>query len=199
MRTLTHFNSAAVLPVLAFFALRPGKGWLRRKPAVAATLEDGSDGKLGLAINGGQSSDKSESCDRPANGGPPLGLPPQPLAAASDAGGSGHLDTLLYGNRLPTGSLEGLDTLLPGSRATNSVSYATDGSPAPTQPPEQPPPNSTAVAGWPSPSLLPGPPLPPSNITRAGLEAATLPAPAAAGAVALAAAVPSQSSSRTSR
>lgn len=36
---------AAVLAVLAFFALRPGRGWLRRKPEAAAA-EDGQSGQL---------------------------------------------------------------------------------------------------------------------------------------------------------
>jgi len=176
-----HFLSAAVLAVLAFFAWRPHKGWLRQKPAVV-TLEDGSNSKRDAAIDGGQGSDKS---DWPTNASPSQGPPPQPLAAASDAGGSGQLDTLLFGNRLPTGSIEGPDTLLPYSAAPSSVPNADEPPVAPVLlPSEQLPVDSTA--GWPSPSLLPGPPLPPSNISGAGLEAA-------------AAAAPSQPSSHTSR
>lgn len=39
--------AAVVLAILAFFALRPGKGWMRRKP-LPATLEDGSNGNAKL-------------------------------------------------------------------------------------------------------------------------------------------------------
>lgn len=46
------YFAAAVLAVLAFFALRPGKGWLRRKQPGAA-LDGGEDGKLSTEHSGG--------------------------------------------------------------------------------------------------------------------------------------------------
>lgn len=112
---------AVVLVALAFFALRPGKGWLRRKP-LTAPAEDGSDGKAATPSS-------SELGSRPPSGPPgagPSGQPPASVPPLIDIQGVDQVDTLLpYSRGLPEGSTAGLDTLVP---------YTMAHTPAPTAP-----------------------------------------------------------------
>lgn len=120
---------AVLLAVLAFFALRPGKGWLRRKP-LPATLEDGSDGKASsihdgdcaLAPGGGSSSGSQQHTALPICGGleplPAVAVSSLALQPAAAASSDLRQDTLLTPSRSAEGSLLDLDTFLPYSSST---------------------------------------------------------------------------------
>ena len=189
---------AVVLAALAFFALRPHKGWLRRQQQ-AALLEEGSSGKAEAMHSTGSGSDKSGLCGWRGNDGPPgpSTSPPSMLPAGSSSGPV--LDTLLVTSHLPASSVgpEGLDTLLPYSSAPSNArsevldtllpyrcapSSSPHGSslPAP-QLLETTLPDGAACADWPNPSLQPGPPLPPP-IAELDMAAAPSAVPAAADA-----------------
>lgn len=155
LRSYTPTNPAAVvLAVLAFFALRPGKGWLRHKPTAAA-MEDGkeqhtdgsSETSSAAAMGGQQGNGKASAVGAPHAGAATVG----PLKAAW------------------TSSTLGPDTLLPYSRAAGAPSNNHAFAPAPTEP-AQPPPSHVSSAGWASGGAQPGPqPLPNSYISSAGL------------------------------
>ena len=133
---------AAVAAVLAFFALRPGKGWLRRKPQ-PGTLEDGcSDSKESpvpcgvddCSASAAQHSQQDGSRRPDISDAPtatPLTaalelLPAAPVAAAV-AGSSTELDTLLPSSSSQQGQATSLDTFLPSSRASgDSTAYGID-------------------------------------------------------------------------
>ena len=162
--------AAAVAAVLAYFALRPRKGWLRRKPAAVPTMEEGSNHKIGP--------DADLRCDvdtfmsggtRDTNG---CG-PESSLAGASPATASQPLPASRGGlstQGLPTPSV-GVstvepDTLLPASNGFNKA-----------LPPEQ---ASEPVAG---PGVAePDTLLLPSSAPGSALQSAPAPPPTAPGA-----------------
>ncbi|KAI7844168.1 hypothetical protein COHA_002303 [Chlorella ohadii] len=73
------------LAVLAFFALRPGKGWLRRKPSTSPNLEDGDSAAAQLAAREADSFWKSTSSrDKAARTSTVLAVP-TPAQTASQA------------------------------------------------------------------------------------------------------------------
>ena len=155
-------DRTAVLAVLAFLALRPGKGWLRRtggaaKASAAAEAPGASGGDKGSDLEGEAGppppASKAEALQLDTflshdtdtflprgsggGGGVPPALPAAPLAAQPPA----------------AASRAELDTLLPHERATASQLQG---------------------AGAPGLALAPGPTshaLPPSYITTAGLGA----------------------------
>lgn len=188
--------SAVVLAVLAFFALRPGKGWLRRKPAAAAAAAAAAagGGKWGKETpTPGSSTAGSDAAlgGQPANGGIPSAAPPPaaavaPLQAAWTSSSLGQ-DTFLPYSRAPPSSLAGPDTLLPYSRAAGAPPISQAGVAAPTEPAAAPP-SSMSSTGWPAGQPTPQP-LPPSYISSAGL-----PTTPAAGSAALAGMTASRSS-----
>ena len=182
-----------MLAALAFFALRPGKGWLRRKPP-PATLEDGSDSKESPA-SAAQHSQEDGSSHPEISGALPntvpaaLGMLPAMPVAAAVAGSSTALDTLLPSSSSQQGQATSLDTFLPSSRAAgDSAAAGIDtllpltravGAPivnsalqAPTAPAEAPPshiPEQPAPSHSPSMSEPPSPQqLPPSYLSSVG-------------------------------
>lgn len=98
--------TAVALAVLAFFALRPGKGWLRRKPPPALIGDDG-DGKATPPSTVNMTNDSDDALYGLQGGAISAGKPPAPT---SDAEG---LDTLLpYSPVLHGDGSAVLDTLL---------------------------------------------------------------------------------------
>lgn len=109
--------AAVAAAVLAFFALRPGKGWLRRSAAAVAALEDGSN-------------DESLK-DSPAVGASVIGSHPSGSGAAGDsATGAGTNQQL---GRMPLSGMGSPAALTPGQTASWSSRWD-----APTQLPSQP-------------------------------------------------------------
>ena len=137
---------AAIAAVLAFFALRPGKGWLRRRVTAAPSLEAGGkypDGGWGPG-GGHQDIDTFLPSSQPGGSGMA-----GPLASSLPAAAAGF-------------AAVGPDTLLPRSSA---------GEPAPTAPGAEPLSNVTAVGK--DSQLQPGAQaLPLSYISSAGLGGA---------------------------
>lgn len=147
-----YCSHAVVAGILAFFALRPVKGWLRHKPRGEPPGESGQHGFLPKGLG-----------PKAAARNPPFHV----LATA-------HTDPSF---KAAAASCElGVDTLLPVSRAANapptdSVLHG------PTAPPQLPP--SSIAAKWPSDSNAAGPQalaLPPSYISTAGAAAVRSPA-----------------------
>ena len=165
---------AVVLAVVAFFALRPGRGWLRRRnaTAVAGPGTAAGDGKWGNETPTPGSSTAGSSAapgGQPANGGHSAAqLPAAPVAPLQAAWTSSRLSQ---------------DTFLPYSRAAGAPSISQAGVAAPTEPAGAPP-SSMAAAGWVGGSTLPGlQPLPASYVSSAGLGSGPLASgPAVAGA-----------------
>ena len=129
---------AAVAAVLAFFALRPGKGWLRRKPQ-PGTLEDGSSNSKESPVPCGvddcsasvaQHSQQDGSSPPEISGALPTSVPAAPgmlpaaPVAAAVAGSSTALDTLLPSSSSQGDQATSLDTFLPSSRATGDSTAA---------------------------------------------------------------------------
>ena len=170
----THL-SAVVLAVLAFFALRPGKGWLRRKPAATAAAAGGDKwGKEEPTPGSSTAASSAALGGQQANGGPSAAPPPAaavaPLQAAWTSSSLGQ-DTFLPYSRGPPGSLAGPDTLLPYSRQAGAPPINQPGVAAPTEPAVAPA-SSMSGAGWPAGQPTPHP-LPPSYISSAGLPTAS--------------------------
>ena len=164
--------AAVALAVLTFLALRPGKGWLRRKRAAMPIKEDDSNCQKSSPTN--SMAGGSSGAFHGLPGSPPgalldtatVGLPLPPAAAAISAEG---LDTLLPNSRrLQNGGMAALDTFL---------DVAVE--PAPTAP-AAPLIHSRAPPSYPAPLAPPSypgtspQPLPPSYISTAGL---VVPAP----------------------
>ena len=167
----THLP-AVVLAVVAFFALRPGKGWLRRKPAAAAAAAAAAagGGKWGKETPTPGSSTAGSSAalgGQQANGSPSAAQ--QPAAAA-----------VAPLQAAWTSSSLSQDTFLPYSRAAVGPPISQAGVEAPAGSP----PRSMAAAEWAGSSTLPGlQPLPASYVSSAGLASGPLASgPAVAGA-----------------
>ena len=148
---------AVVAVVLAFFALRPGKGWLRRKGTTTPVLEDG---KLAPKLSGSPKVDTFVSGSRTGGG---------PDADTFISGPSGG------GPAMPAGTLVALPASLTAASLgpDTLLQYSSGGlrEPAPTAP--EAPPLSTishANAGLIQQPSVHAPP--PSYISSAGLGAA---------------------------
>lgn len=192
-----------VLAALAFFALRPRKGWLRRKGATAkaadaaAMPEDGGSDKSGGLEDGTSAAGlacKAEVLDTflPRSGSVggssdsmPAALPYAQLATQPPS-------IAVVGGALPAAAPE-LDSLLPLSRATASQMQA----------PRAPEPLPAASGPLAAPAgLLSSHALPPSYITSAGLGshlADPLALPGAAGSAPSGALTGPQTASRSAR
>ena len=187
LQPLPPHLSVVVLAVLAFFALRPGKGWLRRKPATAAA--GAGDGKWGKETPTPGSSTAGSSAalgGQQVMSGPSAAPPPaaavSPLQAAWTSSSLGQ-DTFLPYSRAPPSSLAGPDTLLPYSRAAGAPPISQAGVSAPTEPAVAPPSNVSA-AGWAGGSPQPArQPLPNSYLSSAGLAGGAFAAAAHGGAL----------------
>lgn len=155
-RPLANPSPAAIAAVLAFFALRPGKGWLRRKAVAAPSIEAGGkpDGSLPLGSTS-QEVDTFLPGSQPGSGGAPA-----PLASSLPAAAAGFVSL-------------GPDTLLPQWRSQG-------GEPAPTAPGVEP--LSDITAADKDSQLQPAPrAVPLSYISSGGSAAATQVLPARQG------------------
>lgn len=113
-------TNAVLLAVLAFFALRPSKGWLRRQN-VQPELEEGKTGAA-AAARGEHPQGGSSQLSGPAG----KAAPGQANEAAAAAAAASEIDTLLpY-------SVAVLDTLLPDGQALSGQPAALHASPAST-------------------------------------------------------------------